>query len=192
MRTLFAIERSDVCLVLIDALEGVTDQDAKILGEAHEAGKGIIIVVNKWDEFEKETGTLEKYKKEVYEKISYASYAPIIFISAKTGQRVNKLFEMINNVAEQNAKRISTSVINEVINEAIAVVQPPTDKGKRLKILYGTQASSKPPTFVIFVNNKELFHFSYQRYLINCFRNNFGLEGTPVRLIVREKGENED
>lgn len=191
MRTLFAIERADVCLVLIDATEGVTDQDAKILGEAHEAGKGIIIVVNKWDEVEKETGTLEKYKKEVYEKISYASYAPVIFISAKTGQRVNKLFEMINNVAEQNAKRISTSVINEVINEAIAVVQPPTDKGKRLKILYGTQACSKPPTFVIFVNNKELFHFSYQRYLINCFRNNFGLEGTPVRLIVREKGENE-
>ena len=192
MRTLFAIERSDVCLVLIDALEGVTDQDAKILGEAHEAGKGIIIVVNKWDEFEKETGTLEKYKKEVYDKISYASYAPVIFISAKTGQRVNKLFEMINNVASENAKRISTSVINEVINEAIAVVQPPTDKGKRLKIMYGTQASTKPPTFVIFVNNKELFHFSYQRYLINCFRNNFGLEGTPIRLIIREKGENEN
>ena len=192
MRTLFAIERADVCLVLIDATEGVTDQDAKILGEAHEAGKGIIIVVNKWDEVDKETGTLERYKKEVYEQISYASYAPVIFISAKTGQRVNKLFEMINNVAEQNAKRISTSVINEVINEAIAVVQPPTDKGKRLKILYGTQACSKPPTFVIFVNNKELFHFSYQRYLINCFRNNFGLEGTPVRLIVREKGENEN
>ena len=192
MRTLFAIERADVCLVLIDATEGVTDQDAKILGEAHEAGKGIIIVVNKWDEVDKETGTLERYKTEVYEQISYASYAPVIFISAKTGQRVNKLFEMINNVAEQNAKRISTSVINEVINEAIAVVQPPTDKGKRLKILYGTQACSKPPTFVIFVNNKELFHFSYQRYLINCFRNNFGLEGTPVRLIVREKGENEN
>ena len=192
MRTLFAIERADVCLVLIDATEGETDQDAKILGEAHEAGKGIIIVVNKWDEVDKETGTLERYKKEVYEQISYASYAPVIFISAKTGQRVNKLFEMINNVAEQNAKRISTSVINEVINEAIAVVQPPTDKGKRLKILYGTQACSKPPTFVIFVNNKELFHFSYQRYLINCFRNNFGLAGTPVRLIVREKGENEN
>lgn len=190
MRTLFAIERSDVCLVLIDATEGVTDQDAKILGEAHEAGKGIIIVVNKWDEIEKETGTLEQYRKEVYEKISYAAYAPIIFISAKTGQRVEKLFEMINKVAEQNSKRISTSVINEVIHEAIAVVQPPTDKGKRLKILYGTQASIKPPTFVIFVNNKELFHFSYQRYLINCFRNNFGLEGTPVRLIIREKGEN--
>ena len=174
MRTLLAIERSDVCLVLIDALEGVTDQDAKILGEAHEAGKGIIIVVNKWDEVEKETGTLEKYKKDVYNKISYASYAPIIFISAKTGLRVNKLFEMINNVAEENSKRISTSVINEVINEAIAVVQPPTDKGKRLKILYGTQGTTKPPTFVIFVNNKELFHFSYQRYLINSFRNNFG------------------
>lgn len=189
MRTLFAIERSDVCLVLIDATEGVTDQDAKILGEAHEAGKGIIIVVNKWDEVEKETGTLEKYKKEVYNQISYASYAPVIFISAKTGQRVNKLFEMINTVAEQNAKRISTSVINEVINEAIAVVQPPTDKGKRLKILYGTQASTKPPTFVIFVNNKELFHFSYERYLVNQIRKEFGLEGTPVRIIVREKIE---
>jgi len=189
MRTLLAIERSDVCLVLIDANEGVTDQDAKILGEAHEAGKGIIIVVNKWDEVEKETGTLEKFKKDVYNNLSYASYAPVIFISAKTGQRVNKLFEMINEVNKQNSLRISTSVINDVINEAIAVVQPPSDKGKRLKIYYGTQASTKPPTFVIFCNNKELFHFSYQRYLINCFRNNFGLEGTPVRLIIREKGE---
>ena len=187
MRTLFAIERSDVCLVLIDALEGVTDQDAKILGEAHEAGKGIIIVVNKWDEFEKETGTLEKYKKEVYNKLSYLSYAPVIFISAKTGQRVDKLFDMINHVAKQNAMRISTSMLNQVINEAIAIVQPPTDKGKRLKILYGTQASTKPPTFVIFVNNKELFHFSYERYLVNQIRKEFGLEGTPVRVIVREK-----
>lgn len=192
MRTLLAIERADVCLVLIDANEGVTDQDAKILGEAHEAGKGIIIVVNKWDDIEKENGTLEKYKKEVYNQISYAQYAPILFISAKTGQRVNKIFEMINHVAEENDKRISTSVINEVINEAIAVVQPPTDKGKRLKIMYGTQACSKPPTFVIFCNNKSLFHFSYQRYLINCFRNNFGFEGTPVRLIIREKGEKEN
>lgn len=189
MRTLFAIERADVCLVLIDANEGVTEQDAKILGEAHEAGKGIIIVVNKWDEIEKENGTLEKFKKEVYNQLSYASYAPILFISAKTGQRVNKIFEMVNHVAEENDKRISTSVINEVINEAIAVVQPPTDKGKRLKIMYGTQACSKPPTFVIFCNNKSLFHFSYQRYLINCFRNNFGFEGTPIRLIIREKGE---
>jgi len=192
MRTLLAIERADVCLVLIDANEGITDQDTKILGEAHEAGKGIIIVVNKWDEIEKDTGTLEKYRKEIYNNIKYAEYAPIAFISAKTGQRVDKLFEQINKVNEENSKRVSTSVINEVINEAIAVVQPPTDKGKRLKILYGTQASIKPPTFVIFVNNKELFHFSYQRYLINCFRNNFGLEGTPVRLIIREKGDKEE
>ena len=192
MRTLLAIERADVCVVMIDANDGVTDQDAKILGEAHEAGKGIIIAVNKWDEIEKETGTLEKFKKDVYNKLSYASYAPIVFISAKTGQRVNNLFEMINNVASQNAIRLSTSVVNEVINEAISVVQPPTDKGRRLKILYGTQASTKPPTFVIFVNNKSLFHFSYQRYIINCFRNNFGLEGTPVRLIIRERGEKND
>ena len=189
MRTLLAIERSDVCIVMIDANDGVTDQDAKILGEAHEAGKGIIIAVNKWDEIEKETGTLEKFKKDVYNKLSYASYAPIVFISAKTGQRVNNLFEMINNVASQNSLRLSTSVINEVINEAISIVQPPTDKGRRLKILYATQASTKPPTFVIFVNNKRSFHFSYQRYIINCFRNNFGLEGTPVRLIIRERGE---
>ena len=189
MRTLLAIERSDVAIVMIDAKDGVTDQDAKILGEAHEAGKGIIIAINKWDEIDKETGTLEKYKKDVYNKLSYANYAPVVFISAKTGQRVNNLFEMINNVASQNSLRVSTSVVNEVINEAITVVQPPSDKGKRLKIFYGTQASTKPPTFVIFCNNKSLFHFSYQRYLINCFRENFGLEGTPVRLIIREKGD---
>ena len=189
MRTLFAIERADVCMVLIDAEEGVTDQDAKVLGEAHEAGKGIIIVVNKWDLIEKDNKTLDKYKKDVYAHLSSAEYAPIIFISAKSGQRVGKLFELINNVYEENSKRISTSVINEVINEAIAVVQPPTDKGKRLRIYYGTQASTNPPTFIIFVNNKELFHFSYQRYIINCFRNNFGFVGTPVRLIIREKSE---
>ena len=189
MRTLLAIERADVCLMLVDATEGVTDQDAKIAGEAHEAGKGVIIVVNKWDAVEKETGTLEKYKKEIYDKLKYLSYAPIIFISAKTGQRVNKLFDMINYVAEQNSMRISTSVLNQVINEAIAIVQPPTDKGKRLKIFYGTQSSTRPPTFVIFVNNKELFHFSYERYLVNQIRKEFGLEGTPVRIIVREKNE---
>ena len=189
MRTLLAIERSDVCLVLLDAEEGVTDQDAKILGEAHEAGKGIIIVVNKWDIIEKDNHTMQEYKNNIYNKIAYASYAPIMFISAKTGQRVNKIFEEVNEVYKQNSFRASTSVINEVINEAISVVQPPSDKGRRLKILYGTQATTQPPTFVIFVNNKELFHFSYQRYLINCFRNNFGLKGTPVRLIVREKGE---
>ena len=191
MRTLLAIERADVCLMMIDALEGVTEQDAKIAGEAHEAGKGVIIVVNKWDEYEKETGTLEKYKKEVYNKLAYLSYAPIIFISAKTGQRVDKLFTMINNVAEQNSMRIPTSVLNQVINEAIALVQPPTDKGRRLKILYGTQVSTKPPTFVIFVNSKELFHFSYERYLVNQIRKEFGLEGTPIRVIAREKAEKE-
>ena len=189
MRTLLAIERADVCLMMIDATEGVTEQDAKIAGEAHEAGKGIIIVVNKWDEYEKETGTLEKYKKDIYSKLSYLSYAPIIFISAKTGQRVEKLFDLINHVNEQNSMRIPTSNLNQVINEAIAIVQPPTDKGKRLKILYGTQVSTKPPTFVIFVNNKELFHFSYERYLVNQIRREFGLEGTPIRMIAREKHE---
>ena len=189
MRTLLAIERADVCLMLVDATEGITDQDAKIAGEAHEAGKGVIIVVNKWDLVEKETGTLEKYKKEVYERLKYLSYAPIIFISAQTGQRVNKLFGMINHVATQNSFRISTSVLNQVINEAIAVVQPPTDKGKRLKIFYGTQVATKPPTFVIFVNSKDLFHFSYERYLVNKIRKEFGLEGTPIRIIAREKNE---
>lgn len=191
MRALLAIERADVCLMMIDANEGVTDQDAKIAGEAHEAGKGIIIVINKWDEYEKETGTLEKYKKDVYNKLAYLTYAPVMFISAKTGQRVDKLFEMINTVAKNNAIRISTGTLNQVISEAIAVVQPPTDKGKRLKILYITQATSKPPTFIIFVNNKDIFHFSYERYLINQIRSNFGLEGTPVRVIVREKEDKE-
>lgn len=191
MRTLLAIERADVCLMLIDATEGVTDQDAKIAGEAHESGKGVIIVVNKWDVMEKETGTLEKYKKEIYEKLKYLSYAPIIFISAKTGQRVHKLFDLINHVKEQNNMRISTAILNQVINEAIAIVQPPTDKGKRLKIYYGTQVSTKPPTFVIFVNNKDLFHFSYERYIVNQIRKEFGLEGTPVRIIAREKSDKE-
>ena len=188
MRSKLAIERADVCLLLIDATEGVSDQDAKIAGEAHEAGKGIIIVVNKWDALEKENGTLERYKKEIYNKLSYLSYAPIMFISAKTGQRVSKLFETINMVANQNAIRIPTATLNQIINEAVAVRQPPTDRGRRLKILYITQASTKPPTFVIFVNVKKLFHFSYQRYLMNQIRNEFGLTGTPIRLIVREKG----
>ena len=187
MRTLLAIERSDVCLMMIDANEGVTDQDAKIAGEAHEAGKGIILVVNKWDEIEKDNNTTEKFKKEIYNRLSYLTYAPIIFISAKTGQRVNKLYELINNVASQNAMRVPTSLLNQVLNEAIALVQPPTDKGKRLKIFYMTQPSTKPPTFVAFVNDKELFHFSYQRYLINQLRKEFGMQGTPIRLITREK-----
>lgn len=192
MRSLLAVERADVCLMMIDAKEGVTDQDAKIAGEAHEAGKGIIIVINKWDEIEKDTGTLEKYKKEVYNKLSYLTYAPVIFISAKTGQRVDKLFELIKKVAKNNAMRISTATLNQVINEAIAVVQPPTDKGRRLKVLYATQVTSKPPTFVIFVNSKELFHFSYERYLANQIRSNFELEGTPIKIIAREKGEKDN
>ena len=189
MRTLLAIERADVCLLMIDATEGVTEQDTKVAGEAHEAGKGIIIVINKWDALEKETGTLEKYKATVYSKLSYLSYAPIVFISAKTGQRVNQLFEIINKVANNNSMRLSTAILNQVLNEAIAVVQPPTDKGKRLKILYITQVSTKPPTFVIFVNDKKLFHFSYERYLVNQIRSNFGLDGTPIRIISREKNE---
>ena len=178
-----------MCLLLIDAKEGVTEQDTKVAGEAHEAGKGIIIVVNKWDEIEKDDHTMEKFKKDVYNKLSYISYAPIVFISALTGQRVNKLFGIINEVAENNSKRVSTGMLNQVIDEAIAIVQPPTDKGKRLKILYVTQASTKPPTFIIFVNNKDIFHFSYERYLVNPIRKEFGMTGTPIRVIVREKAE---
>ena len=191
IRSLLAVERADVCLIMLDANEGVTEQDKKIAGEAHEAGKASIIVVNKWDEYEKDEHTIEEYKKKVYNELAYLSYAPIIFISAKTGQRVNKLFELINQVANKNAMRISTSVLNQVLNEAIAIVQPPSDKGKRLKIFYMTQASSKPPTFVIFVNDKKLFHFSYERYLINQIRKEFDLTGTPIRVIVREKMDKE-
>ena len=192
MRSLLAIERADVCLLMIDATDGVTEQDTKIAGEAHEAGKGVIIVINKWDEVEKETGTLEKYKKDVYNKLAYLTYAPMIFISAKTGQRVDKLFDLIKEVANNNAMRISTATLNQVINQAIAVVQPPTDKGRRLKILYATQVSTKPPTFVIFVNDKSLFDFSYERYLSNQIRTNFALEGTPIRIIAREKLEKDE
>ena len=187
MRSLLAVERADVCLLMIDANEGVTEQDKKIAGEAHEAGKASIIVINKWDAYEKDEHSMEKYKKQVYSELAYLSYAPIIFISAKTGQRVNKLFELINQVANQNALRVSTAVLNQVLNEAIAIVQPPTDKGKRLKIYYMTQASTKPPTFVVFVNDKKLFHFSYERYLVNQIRKEFTLTGTPIRIMVREK-----
>ena len=189
MRTITAIERADVCLLLIDANEGVTEQDTKVAGYAHEAGKGIIIVVNKWDIHEKETGTLEKYRQQVYQDLAYMTYAPVLFISALTGQRVNKLFELIPFVADQNAMRITTGVLNDVINEATAMVQPPSDKGKRLKVYYATQVSTKPPTFAVFVNSKKLMHFSYVRYLENQIRKNFGLEGTPVVMVVREKGE---
>ena len=192
MRTITAIERADVCLLLIDANEGITEQDTKVAGYAHEAGKGIIIVVNKWDIHEKETGTLEKYREKVYTDLAYLTYAPIVFISALTGQRVNKLFELIPYVADQNSMRISTGMLNDVINEAIAMVQPPSDKGRRLKVLYATQVSTKPPTFVVFVNSKKLMHFSYMRYLENQIRKNFGLEGTSVKMIAREKGDKLD
>ena len=189
LRTMTAIERADVCMILIDANEGVTEQDTKVAGLAHEAGKGVIIVVNKWDIHQKETGTLERYRKKVYEDLAYMTYAPVAFVSAMTGQRVEKLFELIKFVADQNAMRIPTGVLNDVINEAIAMVQPPSDKGRRLKVLYVTQVSTKPPTFVIFVNSKKLMHFSYTRYLENQIRKNFGLEGTPLRFIIREKSE---
>ena len=188
LRAKTAIDNAHVCVLVIDATEGETDQDAKIAGEAHESGKGVIILVNKWDAMEKETGTLENYKKTIREKLSYLAYAPILFVSALTGQRVDKLFPLINSVNENNSKRVSTSMLNDVIREAITAVQPPSDKGRRLKIYYATQASIRPPTFVVFCNSAKLFHFSYQRYLINNIRDNFGgLEGTPVRLIIREK-----
>ena len=189
IRSKSAIQRADVCLLLIDAEEGVTDQDTKIAGEAHEAGKAVIIVVNKWDKIEKDTHTLEQYRKNVYEKLAYMTYAPVLFISAQTGQRVGDLFEKINYVFEQNSLRVSTSALNNVLNEAIAMVQPPSDKGKRLKVYYMTQASIRPPTFVVFVNNKDLMHFSYQRYIENQIRKNFGMEGTPIRFVIRERGE---
>ena len=188
LRAQMAIENSHICVLVIDATEGVTDQDAKIAGLAHEAGKGIILLVNKWDLIEKETGTLEAFKREVYTKLAYLTYAPILFVSALTGQRVDKLFPLINSVNEQNCFRATTGMLNTVIEEAITLVQPPSDKGRRLKIYYATQASTRPPTFIVFCNSAKLFHFSYQRYIENQIRKNFGgLEGTPVRIIVREK-----
>lgn len=192
LRTSLAIERADVCILLIDANDGVTEQDAKIAGEAHEAGKGIIIAINKWDDYPKENGTLEKYTKEVYNKLAYLSYAPIIFISAKTGLRVDKIFNMINRVSENNAMRVSTSTLNALLAEAVAMVQPPSDKGRRLKVLYLTQVSTKPPTFTVFVNSKKLFHFSYERYIVNKLRQEFGFEGTPIRMLVRERKEKDE
>ena len=189
IRSWTAIERADVCLIMIDAVEGVTEQDTKIAGYAHEQGKASIIVINKWDLVEKSTGTLEEYRKNVLEKLGFMLYAPVIFISAKTGQRVDKIYELVKYVADQAALRITTGVLNDLLNEAIAIVQPPSDKGKRLKIYYMTQASVKPPTFVLFVNNMELMHYSYERYLENQLRKSFGFEGTPIRFLIREKGK---
>jgi GTP-binding protein len=189
IRSLTAVERADVCLIMVDASEGVTEQDTKVAGFAHEQGKASIIVVNKWDLIEKDDKTMHYFRQDVMDRLSYMTYAPIAFISAKTGQRVEKLFDLIKYVSEQHATRISTGMLNDIINEATAKVQPPSDKGKRLKLLYATQASVKPPVFVIFVNDRELMHFSYERYLENQIRNTFGLEGTPVRFIIRERSK---
>ncbi len=191
MRAQLAIERADVCLIMIDARDGVTDQDTKIAGLAHEAGKASIIVVNKWDLVEKETGTMEKMRKDIMRDLSFMSYAPILFISALTGQRTDRIFELINFVNDQSNMRITTGMLNNVLADAQARVQPPTDKGRRLKIYYMTQTGIKPPNFVIFCNSRELFHFSYQRYIENQIRAVFGLEGTPVRIVIRQKGDKE-
>ena len=191
MRSQLAVERADVCIIMIDARDGVTEQDTKIAGLAHESGKACIVAVNKWDLVDKETGTMEKMRKDIMRDLSFMSYAPIIFISAVTGQRTEKLFELINFVNDQSNMRISTGMLNNVLADAQARVQPPTDKGRRLKIYYMTQTGIKPPNFVIFCNSRELFHFSYQRYIEHQLRTVFGLEGTPIRIVIRQKGDKE-
>ena len=189
MRAQMAVERADVCLIMVDAQEGITEQDTKVAGLAHEAGKASIIVLNKWDLVEKETNTMEQMKNKVRQGLSYMSYAPIMFTSAVTGQRVEKLFEKINDVYAQACMRITTGMLNDILAEATSRVQPPTDKGRRLKIYYMTQTGVKPPNFVCFCNDARLFHFSYQRYLENQIRGVFGLEGTPIRMVIRQKGD---
>ena len=187
LRARAAVERADVCLIMCDANEGVTAQDERIAGIAHNMGKAAIICMNKWDSLDKDNDTVNTFKKDVYDALSYMTYAPIAFISAKTGQRVDKLFEMINSVHEKSIQRISTGTLNDVLNDAMNRVQPPTDKGRRLKIYYMTQTGIQPPTFVVFCNSAELFHFSYQRYIENCLRDVFGFEGTPIKLVIRQK-----
>lgn len=189
LRAKMAIERADVCIIMIDAVDGFTEQDSKVAGLALEEGKACIIAVNKWDAVDKDGTTMDSYRKKLMVDFSFMPYAPIVFISAKTGQRVDRLFDLIKYVNEQNTMRISTGMLNDILADATARVQPPTDKGKRLKIYYMTQASTKPPTFVCFCNKAELFHFSYQRYLENQIRSTFGLEGTPVRFVIRERGD---
>lgn len=190
VRTVSAVERADVVVLVIDANEGVTEQDAKIAGIAHERGKGVIIAVNKWDAVEKDDKTIYKYTNKIREVLSYMPYAELLFISAQTGQRLPKLFDLIDMVIENHALRVATGVLNEIMTEAVALQQPPSDKGKRLKLFYITQVSVKPPTFVIFVNDKELMHFSYTRYIENKIREAFGFRGTPLRFIIRERKEN--
>lgn len=189
LRSFAAVDRADVCIIMLDANEGVTAQDTKIAGFANDKGKALVIAVNKWDIAQKETGTMEKLKKDIYRDLSFMDFAPIVFISAKTGQRVDKLMTLILQTAAQNRRRITTGMLNEFLSDATARVQPPSDKGKRLKIYYMTQASVCPPTFIFFVNRSDLFHFSYKRYLENRLRAVFGFEGSPVRFIVRERGE---
>lgn len=189
MRAQMAVERSDVCVIMIDGTVGFTEQDSKVAGLAHEAGKGCVIAVNKWDAVEKNENTLSLYRKRLEQDFSFMSYATIVFISAKTGQRIDRLFEAVRDAAKSNSTRIATGMLNEVLSQATSRVQPPTDKGRRLKIFYMTQVSAKPPTFVFFVNSKQLFHFSYQRYLENMIRDTFGLGGTPIHFVVRERGE---
>ncbi|MBO5292926.1 MAG: ribosome biogenesis GTPase Der [Lachnospiraceae bacterium] len=190
IRTVSAVERADIVVLVIDAEEGVTEQDAKVAGIAHERGKGVIIAVNKWDAVEKDDKTIYKFTNKVREKLSYMPYAEMIFVSAKTGQRLPKLFEMIDAVIENHSLRVATGVLNEIMSEAVALQQPPSDKGKRLKLYYITQVAVKPPTFVIFVNDKELMHFSYTRYIENRIRDAFGFRGTPLKFIIRERKEN--
>lgn len=187
LRAYMAVDRSDVCVIVIDALVGFTDQDSKVAGYAHEQGKACIVAVNKWDAVEKDSNTMEEFTNDLKEKFSFMSYVPFIFISAKTGQRIDKLFPLINSVNSQNSMRITTGMLNDVLSYATTRVQPPSDKGRRLKIYYMTQASTKPPTFVVFVNRADLFHFSYQRYIENQIRQTFGLTGTPVRFVIRER-----
>ncbi len=189
LRAHMAVERADVCLIMVDANEGVTEQDERIAGIAHEAGKACIILVNKWDTIEKDNSTVSSFTKQVYEALGYMQYAPLLFVSAKTGQRIQNIFEHILYVFNQSRMRISTGMLNDVLNDATTRVQPPSDKGKRLKIYYMTQIRVAPPTFVIFCNNAELFHFSYQRFIENCLRDTFGFRGTPIKLIIRQKGE---
>ena len=189
IRANMAVERADVCLLMIDAQDGVTEQDEKIAGIAHEAGKAVIIVINKWDVIEKDNNTVNQYTKEVRTALSYMPYAPIIYVSALTGQRCAHIYEMINEVYEESRRRITTGMLNDLLNDATTRVQPPSDKGKRLKVYYMTQTSVAPPTFVIFCNSEELFHFSYRRYLENCIRDAFGFNGTPIKMVIRQRGD---
>jgi len=189
LRANMAVENSDVCLIMVDANEGITAQDEHIAGLAHNAGKASVIVINKWDLVEKDNSTFENFRKDVYNALSYMTYAPVVFVSAKTGQRLDKIFSLVNDAYKESCKRITTGVLNDFLSDITDRVQPPTDKGRRLKIYYMTQTTTNPPTFALFCNSAELFHFSYQRYIENCLRKTFGFEGTPIRLVIKQKGD---